>query len=185
MFQNRYLRTYYDTAQICKGKHLINKHANSHPESNLKRCSKCGQETYTACPICSEPIRGCKHTDFEKFTSGNMITGSINTRIFTHCQSEPYEIPLYCQCGSPYPWTEAMLNEFDEIIDMADELNDDEKIILKEKFPQLLIDSTGTTSAALRISKILKSAEFTTIQALKSAVASKIAGHALELLGWK
>ena len=185
MFRDRYLRTHYDTAQICAGKHLINVHSSSHPESNLKRCSKCGQPTYTACPICNEPIRGCKHIDFEKFTSGNMITGEVNTRVYTYCQKEPYEIPLYCQCGNPYPWTSATLNEIAEIVDLSDELDEVDKAILKEKFPLLLSEQPGTISAAIRIAKILKPFAKTTGAALQAAVASKVIETVLPLLGWK
>lgn len=184
MFRNQYVGTVFDVAQICKNKHLINKHAESKPELNQKKCSLCGQETYTSCPICKAPIRGCCHTQYRKFSSGNCITGETNYSTQIHCQAD-YEIPAYCECGEPYPWTSAIIEEFNDIISMDDQLDEVDRAILKEKFPLILSEMPGTYSAALRMSKILTNCASQTVLSLKSAVASKIASQALELLGWK
>lgn len=158
----------YDIAQICLKGHLVTSNAGSHPEHKETYCSKCGQSTIMQCQHCNTSIRGAYN-----------VPGVI-------CVGSSFTIPAYCHsCGEPYPWTNATIREFEEIIDMADEIDDVDRAILKEKFPSLLIESTGSTAAALKLSKILKYAEFTTIQALKSAFASKLADSALELLGWK
>lgn len=160
------MRSGYDVAQICTNGHLITEYAS---DSSFRKnfCSKCGHPTIINCSHCNNPIRGKYH-----------VPGA-----FIHSE---YNIPAFCHnCGKPYPWTTATIQEFEEIIDMDDELDIVDKTILKEKFPQLLVDSPGTSAAALRVSKTLKIAANTTVQAIRSAIASKVAGHALELLGWK
>jgi len=175
----------HEVAQICENGHLINDHAGSRQAYNQNACCKCGKPTHTCCPDCRTYIPGCKHEVRQISSSTNPNDRQAKTYSVVTCQKEPYVVPLYClNCGKPYPWTEATLNEIAEIIDMAEEgeLDEVDKAILKEKFPQILIDSTGSISAALRISKILKPVATTTGKALSSALYSKIAGHLFDLI---
>ena len=65
---------------------------------------------------------------------------------------------------------------------MAEEFHDDERAILKENFPALLIDRPGNSVSAMRVAAIIKGVNPFTAQIIKSAIASKLAGKALDLL---
>ncbi len=162
-------RTYYDVAQICKNGHLINSHAHSNQESNQKACTECGQSTYTACPDCNQPIRGCRHVDREEFVSGNSITGEYKTRIETYCQKVPYKIPSYCHnCGQPYPWTAAKLEAAKLLIEEDDQLGLDEKGILNSVLSDLIVDTPRTQLAVARFKRITSKALSITGDGLKN-----------------
>lgn len=190
---------WFDRAQICKNGHLITKHYNSEAHTQSTYCKKCGAESINKCLHCEKEIEGCLHKEaetvsftdelFEYAYSPEVDQPDAQDSYFKKdppiCLTENYVIPAYCsKCGNPYPWTEAVIKEFEEIIDMDDELHHDEIMILKQKFPNLLAESPGTSAAALKVSKILKNASSATVQALKSAVASKIVNTGLKLLGW-
>jgi hypothetical protein len=80
-------RDWTDTMQVCVNGHLITQFAFSQPESQKKRCPKCGAATVTACPKCKTNIPGHRH-----------IRG-----VFAFDTSPP---PSFCEnCGEPLPWT--------------------------------------------------------------------------------
>ncbi|MDU2063744.1 MAG: DUF2321 domain-containing protein [Sporomusaceae bacterium] len=177
-------------AIICLSGHVIassDEHIQAHALDT--NCEICGSDLITNCPKCKFPIRGTSfHCIARQLSNGINAFGESNgsrTQI-TKSPIGPFKKPAHCyHCGDPYPWTEAAAREFEEIIELSDELDEVEKAILKEKFPFLISEQPGTISAALQINKILKPVMQTTGAALKSAVASKIAGSALTYLGWK
>lgn len=179
-------RHYHETAQICENGHIINLHFNSIPTLNSKYCTKCNAITISTCKNCDANIRGCLHEEFKRKRLTNMISMSYKCDTSHICRTKNYNLPLYCpNCNHPYPWTEIILTEINDIIEIAEDLDESDKAILKENFPNILIDSPRIASSALKISLALKSATAITVSALRSAIASKVAGYVLELLGWK
>lgn len=177
-------RTYYEVAQICKNGHLINVHARSHQESNQKACTECGQSTYMTCQDCNEPIRGCKHTDIDKFVMGNSLTGEYKTRLETHCQKESFKIPSYCHnCGQPYPWTAVRLEAARLLIEEDDQLGFDEKRILSSTLSDLIVDTPSTQLAIARFKKITQKALSITGEGLKS-ILIEICSEAVKKALW-
>ena len=80
--------TWYDTAQICQGGHVINPASVGSPAHNQRFCDKCGKGAITACPGCTQPIRGVFHDGGTAPARGE------------------YTRPGYCHnCGKAYPWT--------------------------------------------------------------------------------
>lgn len=120
---------YYHIAQVCTNGHLINDSFDSHPESNQSFCSKCGAKTITACPNCGANIRG--NYDCDVF-----ILGATKT------------VDSYCyNCGSPYPWTQKILDSAIELLSLDTELSTDTKELIKNAIPYLLVDQPETPVA--------------------------------------
>ena len=166
----------FEKALICnKGHILTDCIATNQHLLEVNYCKECGSIVISACPSCGAEILGCEQYQYKEWIDHGVETYYTG-----------YTLPKFCHCcGEPYPWMQTILQNLEEIIDMDDELDEVDKTILKEKFPELMIESPGTTAAALRISKTLKAATNITVQALKSAIASKAVGHALDILGWK
>lgn len=121
----------YYNATICSNGHVVDEYiANSQ-----KFCSICGKETFSNCSHCNEPIRGVIRLDD--------IIGS-----------PPYYKPFYCHsCGSPYPWTQKILDNAIELVSLDDEIDDTSKELIKNAIPELLIDSSTTPVAAAKYKK--------------------------------
>lgn len=156
----------YAQAQICSKGHVITTDISE--ERGTPRCSYCGSPTISSCPDCGTPIRGTIRSDEIIFFDAT------------------YSRPSYCHnCGNPYPWTSALIESFNGIIDLADELDVSDKKILKNTFPNLLVDIPETSFSALQIKKHLKAAGKDTLNALRSTVAEKCVQTLLnELMGW-
>lgn len=188
MYKNQESRTLYEDAAICKSGHVLSSTLTSQPQTISRFCATCASEIISQCAACDTKIQGSRY--FEK--TGQILAdlnGTYRPYKAHKYPNDTYKLPAYCHnCGHPYPWTETTIKELEEIIDMADELNDDERTILKEKFPLLLVDQPGNSAASLKISQLLKKAKDPTLHALKSALASKLVGKALDmlpkLLGW-
>lgn len=152
----------FDNAQICKAGHVSNIYMKLHPERNAEHCLICPEETISMCPSCNTPIRG---GHYSLVTWSTTYAGSIispkDPQIRTHYQDlttlDNYQIPAYChKCGNPYPWTKSLLEEANTIIDSFDsELNEEQRAILKERFPDLLTDNPKRTSAMLQYNQLI------------------------------
>ena len=60
-------------------------------------------------------------------------------------------LPTFCpDCGKPYPWTEAKLKAAQEFSDMLEELNSEERALLKKSLNDIVLDTPQTTVAANR-----------------------------------
>lgn len=175
----------YDRAIICNSGHVISSMLDYLPQELPNFCSQCSAPVMTKCTNCGTEIQGSRYVErIENYLPVGALR--TNQRTVKHYDVD-YTIPLYCsQCQHHFPWTESLLIELDEIISMADELDEVDRAILHEKFPLLLLPNIpGTTTAALRVSRVLKTALPQTVTALKSALFSKLAGNVLEILGWK
>lgn len=181
---------YQETALICEQGHVITDSLEMHFEfKNYSHCPKCGSRLYTKCPNCQSKIFGQAFTQktYSLANTREVWQKNTNSKLSSIIEkSGEFSCPSYCyKCGKPYPWTAAIIREFEEVIDLSDELDETEKTILKDNFPFLLQDQPGTTSATLKIAKVLTPVMNTTTgKALQSAIAGKFVGKALELLNW-
>ena len=121
----------YYNATICLNGHVIDKYL----ADVEKYCSICGKETFSFCSCCNSPIRGKVKAD-----------GVI---VATH-----YKKPFYCyNCGTPYPWTQKILDNAVELVSLDDELDASSKELIKNAIPELLIDSPTTPLAVAKYQK--------------------------------
>ena len=123
----------YNGATICLNGHVISKYAPNHQ----KRCTECGEMTFSQCGHCGAPIRGLAEI------TGVVVLGN-----------RPYKRPGYCyECGEPYPWTEKILNSAVELLSLDDELDIETKTLIKNSIPDLLIDVPTTLVAVAKYNK--------------------------------
>lgn len=128
---------YYNVAQICMNGHIINENYKENPQHNQNFCDKCGEKTITKCENCGADIRG-----------RYKVPGIIDLR------AQQEEAPKYCyNCGKMYPWTKSKLQALNEIIDLADELEEAEKSELKEASELISTDTPRTQVSVLKIKK--------------------------------
>lgn len=126
---------YYDVAQICMNGHVINESCKEYPQHNQNFCDKCGEKTITKCEGCGADIRG-NYNEPGVLVFAPMIT------------------PKYCyNCGKMYPWTKSKLQALNEVIDLVDELEDDDKNELKEASELISTDTPRTQVGVLKIKK--------------------------------
>ena len=131
----------YNNATICLNGHVISNCNSNHQNY----CSKCGAETYSFCSKCHTPIRG---------------TFDI-PRVIILGQRD-YQLPHYChECGSPYPWTQKILDNCIELLSLDDDLDDNSKELIKnahyhklssDVIPKKYIDIQCYLSKALKYS---------------------------------
>src|SRR5690606_32823884 len=63
----------------------------------------------------------------------------------------PYHKPSYCyNCGYPFPWTEQLINNAVELIALDEELTDEQKEILKNALPDLIVETPSTPVATAK-----------------------------------
>lgn len=177
----------YETAQICENGHIITIRYNSEKHEQEHFCSKCGTKTFTECKYCHEPIKGSLVI---KSRSLNLISGYYDDyaspyKIETKHYDEYFKMPYYCyNCGKPYPWTEALLTETSELIDLMSELTTEQKNELKKYIPNIIVEKSSTKSSAIKISKLLKPVEKSLVDALMSTLSGKVVESALSFLPW-
>ncbi|WP_405100748.1 DUF2321 domain-containing protein [Oceanobacillus sp. FSL H7-0719] len=129
---------YYTDATIC-----LNGHIASSAKSNYRKfCKECGSKTISTCQKCNTHIQGTYETP-DVFAFG-------------------YDRPSYChECGHPYPWTSQIIDNALELISLDDDLPSDHKEIIKNTFPDLVVETPTTPVAAAKYKKyISKSAEY-------------------------
>lgn len=128
----------YHGATICLNGHVVSKYnPNFQPY-----CSQCGAETYSSCTQCHAPIHGLVKIE------GVLYLGK-----------RPYNKPFYCyQCGSPYPWTQKILDNSVELVSLDDELDDISKSLIKSAIPDLLVDTPTTAVAVAKYKKGISNA---------------------------
>lgn len=121
----------YHIAAICMMGHVVE--MESERFGFDKYCAQCGRRVVDRCQKCGAPIRGHIDEPYAFMAS--------------------YHPPRYCyECGNPYPWTEASINELQEIIN--DEYAfDDIRDSLVLSIPDLYIEGPGTKIAVTRFQK--------------------------------
>lgn len=128
----------YDVALICLDGHIINLFARSSPEHNTKFCPECGEPTISQCPKCKADIRG------EYGERGIGVLGY------------EFSYPRYCHnCGAPFPWTERRTEQLRSFIEELEKLSDEEKSKLSRSIPDIISETPGTSTAALRFKKAI------------------------------
>lgn len=100
-------------------------------ESPRQFCTECGNGVISACQNCQEPID----------------------------PTIKMKRPAYCGgCGKPFPWTEAAVQAANEYTDEIEELSPEDKVALKETFPDLTTDTSRTPLAMKQFNRILSGA---------------------------
>ena len=124
---------YYENATIC-----LNGHVSSSINANYRKfCKECGESTISNCLNCDSAIQG-------SYCIPNFI-GPDN-----------FQFPNYChECGNPYPWTEKLLNNAVELVSLDEELNENQKEIIKNAIPDLIIESSSTPVAQAKYKKYM------------------------------
>lgn len=183
----------YETAQICESGHLITKHYSLYPAEQKPFCPICSSPTICECPSCHAKIQGCLHRIDEEFNLANCFFDdefscpepeSI-TRSECLDENAEYIIPAYCHnCGKPFPWMQANLDEIETLIAMSDDLTGEEKNQLHTLFPNLFTETPHTVSSAITTARLLTKLSPLLKDALKASVGDKIVANALKFLGW-
>lgn len=126
---------YYEKATIC-----LNGHTVSDTKDNyIDYCSRCGKETVSSCSNCSKPIRGLY--------------------VLPDVFGFSYTKPSYCfKCGHAFPWTEQLLNNAIELVSLDEELSENDKEIIKNALPDLIIETPSTPVATAKYKKFVPKA---------------------------
>lgn len=137
---------FYKNATIC-----LNGHVASETEANYRKfCKSCGEPTISNCQSCDDLIQGYYY-----------VPGVFS--------SAKYNAPNYCHsCGKPYPWTEKLLNNAVELISLDDQLNDEQKQIIKNAIPDLIVESPTTALAQAKYKKYISNSAFYIQDGLKN-----------------
>lgn len=175
----------YNRAVICANGHVVNDQAQEAPERSSRFCRECGEGTLSECPECGEPIRG-RYNDLPLAPRAvTASTGQAVTVPPSHA-SPPAEarIPhpagagaaapvapapnFYHECGEPYPWTRDRLDASRQLADEVKGLSAEERVQLKECFPDLLSNNPRSEVAALRVRRLLGKAGGEALEALRA-----------------
>lgn len=118
--------------QICKNGHL-DKIVDGFTKPTRPFCSQCGEQILSNCPNC------CHY---------------ITTLI-----SDDIKVPNYCfNCGNAFPWTQNLIDNAVEIISLDEELSENQKEIIKNAIPDLIIESSSTPVAQAKYKKYMSRA---------------------------
>lgn len=152
----------YHGATICYNGHVVSK-----CDANFqKHCSKCGKQTYSFCLNCKSPIHGLIKIDGVFFAN-----------------SRPYSKPLYCyECGSPYPWTQYILNSAVELLSLDNSLDEESKELIKNAIPNLLTDTPATPIAVAQYNKGLEKADTILTNSITALLTDFLCSSAKKLL---
>lgn len=185
---------YYHKALVCKNGHLISGNKSRISDQSIQYCPQCGQSCIDACPTCGAPIHGDtygKRSVYALCRTGDIWddSGISYRNVPTEC--EDYEIgrcdvPAYCHaCGSPYPWTETLLDEASKIVDLIDELTAEQKEELKQCFPDLIAETPRSSRSSLVAAKLIRLSSSLAQGALQNLFIDHLTPFVLSLLNWK
>lgn len=66
---------------------------------------------------------------------------------------------MYCyQCGKPYPWTETIIKASLDLLWMDEDLSSEQKDVLKNTIPDLIVETPVTPVAVARYKKYISKA---------------------------
>lgn len=127
----------YKFATICENGHTMS----SSDRNYQPFCSECGAPTLSDCPSCGSPIHG------DLRSSGGIVIIA------------PFKPDLYCyNCGKPYPWTQRIIDSATEILLLDEELSEEQRDVLKNAIPDLLVHTPKTPVAVARYKTFLNKA---------------------------
>ncbi len=130
----------YDAASVCENGHTINTRLHGSPQFSRPFCSSCGAKAVTACSHCKAPIPGHYIDD-----PSPVLVLSI----------PHYDPPSFCEsCGNAFPWTAARIKAGQQLAMEVDGLNDKERRLLAETFPDLVANTPRTELAMTRFQKL-------------------------------
>jgi hypothetical protein len=97
-----------------------------------------------------------------------------------------YQRKDFCEeCGAPQPWIEASKRAFQELLEMAEGLTEDERMQLSASFDDLVIDTPRTEGAAIKLRRLLPGLGREVGQGLRAILANVATELAKEQLGLK
>jgi hypothetical protein len=147
---------YYDTAQICKNGHVINKYYGTKVDERRDFCGECGAAAVTACESCRKSIKGDYHSDVV-FSVGN------------------YKPSKFCpHCGNPYPWTASKLDAAKELFNELEGLETEDRRILGESLDNLITDNPRTELAGFRFKLIMKKLGKGSVEIVKTVMSEVV-----------
>lgn len=124
---------HYGNAQICLNGHVITS-IGGDPQFLKKFCPDCGAATIMNCLHCNTPIKGLYVGDSFGLPE--------------------YNKPSFCDnCGLTYPWTQSSKDAASQLIDFAEQLNQQEKDDLKLSIDDLIKDTPKTALAQVKFKK--------------------------------
>lgn len=134
-FMQHWREREYHTALICQNGHILSSNLEGQL-SPLSHCPDCGAQALQNCSGCGKAIRG---------------------RQDTHPSFTPWPRPAFCHaCGEAFPWTKARRQALLDLAAEAEELDDDDRQVLRESLPDLGIEGPRTELAASRVLPLLR-----------------------------
>jgi len=92
----------------------------------------------------------------------------------------------FCQeCGAPHPWIEASKRAFEELLEMAENLSEEDRGQLSAAFDDLVSDTPRTQGAAVRLKRFLPNVGKEVGQGLRTILTGVATELAKEQLGLK
>ncbi|EOI53405.1 DUF2321 domain-containing protein [Enterococcus gilvus] len=128
-------KQYYQ--KICLNGHQVTDHYSSSNNPNPPEfCELCGEKVIVTCPNCEQAILGDRDID-------GVITVGFTKSVPNYCKS----------CGTPFPWTQKILEGAAELVALDDGLSDQDKQLIESAIPDLLVDTPKTKVAEAKFSK--------------------------------
>ena len=153
----------YDTAQVCANGHLITESIRGFPEQGQKFCQTCGAKTLTTFEYCSADIRGHLRGVLSIWDDG--------------------DVPSFCsECGKPYPWTSKRLAAAKILVEETENLDEQDKLLMKASLDDISTNSPMTEVAVVRIKKFLRKIPGAAGEALKRAAIDVASDAAKKIL---
>ena len=126
----------YSKAKYCINGHLISDDLEISANTD-NVCRLCGVRCISECPSCNAPIYGYA------------LSASIA------CYKA--ELPAFCQhCGSPYPWTQSLIESYDGILALIEQVSPELSGKLKESFPDITTHTPKTELASIYLENALQ-----------------------------
>jgi hypothetical protein len=154
----------YDVMQVCLNGHQITSSANEFPQFRSPHCTSCGAATITACTSCNTSIKG---------------------HLIDSMSIYDPDVPSYCGgCGAAFPWRlKAIKNAEDTIRELGLPLSDIDGAL--DALPDVMAETPGTSSAALRMKRFLSSAGKPTYEIALGVITDLLSETAKKTLGLK
>lgn len=124
----------YEHAVICENGHVTSTARERWAPEQARRCLACGARVLTQCDHCAAPM------------PGYLPEGDGMLRLGT--------APRYCgSCGQPYPWTQAGIDAWQELIRETEGLSDSDRDKLTKSIHDLVRDTPRTPVAVERVKR--------------------------------
>ncbi len=128
-------------------------------------CAQCGKPVLHSCPTCSGFI-----TLWDPLKTGGSNSGRDSV-----VDSSRLPPPAYCaNCGKPFPWTENTLLAANEVADQIEDINSDDREVLKGAIRDLVTNTPAAPSAGDKIRRIMSSANKHATDILKDILTNVI-----------